>query len=458
MVSRAHRRELDARLIVFGVLGLLSGAGVFWVASNPVARQAEIPSPPVILLVGWSFIGSGLLSWRARPDNWLGPVMVLTGFAWFARVLAEGNGSVLFTVGQAFQVLYLAGFLYLIMSFPTGRLQTSLDRTLIIVTLGLVTVVQLAWMLFDDTRATCDLCSANLLEVARNDALSNALLQFQRIAGVVVIAVATGLLAVRLVRASRPQRRAVVPVLLAGIVAITVFAVFIVADAVGAPHKDIYGRIAGYTLAIVPVAVLVAFLQRQLARGAVAGLVVELGEPRAAVGLTEALSRALGDPSLSVGYWFPGESRYVDGDGKPIELPQPGGGRMSTVVERGGQPVAVLIHDPALQDNAELVESVCAAAGPGARPAGVAGAPGRGHRGGTPTDRARPARRDAAAAGVDCHVSRAAGAEDADGRVAGQAHRPRGTRVADRRARRAEGADPGHPSHDPHRTGAADRA
>jgi len=363
VVSRAHRRELDARLIVFGVLGLLSGAGVFWVASNPVARQAEIPSPPVILLVGWSFIGSGLLSWRARPDNWLGPVMVLTGFAWFARVLAEGNGSVLFTVGQAFQVLYLAGFLYLIMSFPTGRLQTSLDRTLIIVTLGLVTVVQLAWMLFDDTRATCDLCSANLLEVARNDALSNALLQFQRIAGVVVIAVATGLLAVRLVRASRPQRRAVVPVLLAGIVAITVFAVFIVADAVGAPHKDIYGRIAGYTLAIVPVAVLVAFLQRQLARGAVAGLVVELGEPRAAVGLTEALSRALGDPSLSVGYWFPGESRYVDGDGKPIELPQPGGGRMSTVVERGGQPVAVLIHDPALQDNAELVESVCAAAG-----------------------------------------------------------------------------------------------
>ena len=36
---------------------------------------------------------------------------------------------------------------------------------------------------------------------------------------------------------------------------------------------------------------------------------------------------------------------------------------MSTVIERGGQPVAVLIHDPALQDNAELVDSVCAAAG-----------------------------------------------------------------------------------------------
>jgi signal transduction histidine kinase len=363
VVNRAQRRQLNASLIALGVLGLLSGAGVFWVASNAVVHQAEIPSPPVILLVGWSFIGSGLLSWRARPDNRLGPVMILTGFAWFARVLAEGSGPVLFTFGEAFQVLYLAGFLYLILSFPTGRLQAALDRALIIVTLGLVTVVQLAWMLFADTQATCDLCSANLLEVARNDALSTALLQFQRIAGVAVIVVATGLLAVRLVRASRPQRRAVVPVLVAGIVAITVFAVFIVAAVVSAPHRDLYGRVAGYTLAIVPVAVLFAFLQRQLARGAVAGLVVELGEPRAAEGLAAALSRALGDPSLSVGYWFPAESRYVDYDGKPVDLPEPGSERMATVVERGGQPVAVLIHDPALQENAELIESVCAAAG-----------------------------------------------------------------------------------------------
>jgi signal transduction histidine kinase len=197
--------------------------------------------------------------------------------------------------------------------------------------------------------------------VIRDDALVNALVQFQRIAGLAVIVVTVGLLAVRLVRASRPQRRAVIPVLLAAIVAFTAFAVSVAADALGA-HKEVFGHVAGYTFAVMPVAVLVAFLQRQLARGAVAGLVVELGEPRAAEGLAAALSRALGDPSLSVGYWFPAEFRYVDGDGKPIELPEPGGGRMSTVVERAGQRVAVLIHDPALQDNAELIESVCAAA------------------------------------------------------------------------------------------------
>jgi signal transduction histidine kinase len=35
---------------------------------------------------------------------------------------------------------------------------------------------------------------------------------------------------------------------------------------------------------------------------------------------------------------------------------------MTTVVERGSQPIAALIHDPALEENTELIDSVCAAA------------------------------------------------------------------------------------------------
>ena len=361
--DRAERRGMNAWLIALGILGLLSGVGAFWVASHATLHQSKIPSPALALLVGWSLLGCGLLSWQARPDNRLGPVMVLTGFAWFASVLQEGNGPAVATIGGVFSVLYLAGFLYLGLSFPSGRLPTVLDRALMVAAIGLVTVVQLTWLLVFDPRSGCDRCSANLLVVHRDDALANWLVQFQRIAGLAVIVVTVGLLAVRLVRASRPQRRAVIPVLLAGIVALTALAASVAADAMGAAHRDVYGRVAGYAFAVVPVAVLVAFLQRRLARGAVAGLVVELGEPRAAVGLAEALSRALGDPSLLVAYWFPAESRYVDSDGKPVELPQPGCDRMATVVERAGQPVAVLIHDPALQHNAELVESVCAAAG-----------------------------------------------------------------------------------------------
>src|SRR5262249_5641739 len=117
------RRDMDAKLIALGVAGLLAGAGAFYVARTAVRQQSYVPDAPVAILVGWSCIGSGLFSWRVRPENRLGPVMVITGFAWFASVLQEARGSVLFTVGEAFQNLYLVGFLYLILTFPSGRLQ-----------------------------------------------------------------------------------------------------------------------------------------------------------------------------------------------------------------------------------------------------------------------------------------------------------------------------------------------
>jgi signal transduction histidine kinase len=126
------------------------------------------------------------------------------------------------------------------------------------------------------------------------------------------------------------------------------------------------GRAAWFVAAAIPVAVLLVFIQRRLAQSAVAGLVVELGAPGvpgAAVDLRAALSRALGDPSLALAYWYPAESRYVDSGGRPVELPEAGAARGSTVIERDGQPVAALIHDPALEYNPGLVDSVCAAAG-----------------------------------------------------------------------------------------------
>ena len=71
---------------------------------------------------------------------------------------------------MAFQVLYLTGFLYLILSFPSGRLQTALDRTLVVGAFGLATVVQVAVLLVADARAVmCARCGPNLLEIHRDD-------------------------------------------------------------------------------------------------------------------------------------------------------------------------------------------------------------------------------------------------------------------------------------------------
>ena len=45
------------------------------------------------------------------------------------------------------------------------------------------------------------------------------------------------------------------------------------------------------------------------------GVIAGLAGPGAVADPRQALARALGDPSLALGYWFPAESRYADRDG-----------------------------------------------------------------------------------------------------------------------------------------------
>jgi signal transduction histidine kinase len=90
-------------------------------------------------------------------------------------------------------------------------------------------------------------------------------------------------------------------------------------------------------------------------QGAVTGLVVDLGEPAAGGVLRARLTRALGDPTVVVGYWLPGQGRYVDEAGQPVALPAVDAGRAFTPVEENDQPVAVIVHDPAVLDDPALL-------------------------------------------------------------------------------------------------------
>jgi signal transduction histidine kinase len=78
--------------------------------------------------------------------------------------------------------------------------------------------------------------------------------------------------------------------------------------------------------------------------------------------LRGALARVLRDPSLSLVYWLPEFRSYADDDGRAVELPDPGGDRAMTVIDRGGEPVAALLHDPSLKEEPELLEAVTAGA------------------------------------------------------------------------------------------------
>ena len=90
----------------------------------------------------------------------------------------------------------------------------------------------------------------------------------------------------------------------------------------------------------------------------VTGLVIDLGA-RTGI-LTDAVARALDDPGLTIGYWVPEQSRFVDESGRILDEKHPGAGRLVTPITTAGQPTAVLIHDQNVLNEPDLLDAVAA--------------------------------------------------------------------------------------------------
>src|SRR4030095_14720791 len=131
----------------------------------------------------------------------------------------------------ALEDIYLVGFVYLVLSFPTGRLRSRLDVVLIASAVALSTVVEVAWLLFADSQTViCTDCPDNAFEVLRNDGLGQGILQGQRVIGLGLSRFTLGLLMSRWRRATAAQRRAVAPVLWTGGAMFGALAISIVND------------------------------------------------------------------------------------------------------------------------------------------------------------------------------------------------------------------------------------
>src|SRR5438132_9130660 len=109
---------------------------------------------------------------------------------------------------------------------------------------------------------------------------------------------------------------------------------------------------------IVPVGFIDAQFRTERRHAAAGRLVIELGQMDAPGELEQQLRRVLRDPRLAVLHWSEGAGSYVDGAGRTVALPPDGQGRAVTLLERGGRPMAALVHDPAVLGDPDLTETV----------------------------------------------------------------------------------------------------
>jgi signal transduction histidine kinase len=342
---------LEVKRIAPAVVAAALAAGIAVSVAVFTSATADHPVRTGLftLVIGLSFVGAGLVARSRRPENRTGSVMVATGFLWFIAQLGYSDRHLLNTVGTATELLFVIGFAYLLLSFPDGRLHSRLERVLIGIGVFDVAVLQVTWMLFDGD-------PDNLLAVTDSNDVEVAIVNAQRALGA-SLSIATAVLVFRRWRrATGPLRRAAEPVLWAGAASFVALAVSAVNDILDQPLGDVEW-LWWLIFATVPYAFLAGLLRVQMARGAVAQLVLELGEASRPGRVRDALARALGDPELRLAFWVPERNGFVDAAGRPAQLSAD-----ATIVERGGRRIAALEHDPALEEQPELLESVSAAA------------------------------------------------------------------------------------------------
>ena len=76
-------------------------------------------------------IAVGLYAWHRRPDERFGPLLVAAGFGWFLTTLAESDDSLVYSIGRVSGWVVEIGLVWLILSFPSGRLTGRVDRMLV---------------------------------------------------------------------------------------------------------------------------------------------------------------------------------------------------------------------------------------------------------------------------------------------------------------------------------------
>ena len=323
------------------------------------------------LVPGLAFLVCGQIAWQRRPGNRVGPLMVAIAFAWYVGTYGAIAEPAISETAHAFQGYYDALLAWLILAYPSGRLATRSSRAVVGALFGVLavrTVFRIAIIRptteYGDLTdpAVADRYVSDVTLRADGDAVFSTI--------IAILAIAVVVLVIDRWRAQTAAgRRVAGPILLGGLA----FAIGIVVEyATGfVPTTNIFDRFAiddlgqyltVVTATLVPIGFLVGLTRARIARGGVADLVLQLGAKPDQPTLREVLAKTLGDPSLEVAYAVPGTADFVDRDGRTLEIPAASDPeRAVTKLERDGHTVALLIHDPALMEQPELLGSVSAA-------------------------------------------------------------------------------------------------
>ncbi len=318
----------------------------------------------LFVMVGFAFVATGITAWRARPYDNTGRLTVIAGLLWLARGFSFSDNSLAFTIGWMLTVAYFAVLIQVVLGFPLGRLRRSWERWFVGGCYVYYIGSAMCELLFADPGLEgIESAPGNLLLIRDDPEVFAAI---QGVFGLVDVSIGlfvAGVLVVRWRAGTPAYRSAFAPLWLAGVIGTAIAVVLYVINAKSPDALTPWGMYLAYpATALSPLAVVVGLWRYRVARSAVSDVMVEVGSAPLGEGFTNALRRALRDPSLVLWSWSPERGRYLDADGKPQKMPDEDAPSAVTVLERDGVAVGALVHDRSLRDQPQLLAAVRSAA------------------------------------------------------------------------------------------------
>ena len=358
-------------LIAAGTGGLLLSGLAFAVVlmSDQPGNRPLIALGRFLVIAVPIAVGSWL--WSQAQYQRFGRLLVLAGYVSFVAALAESSDSVLYSIGRIGYWVTETVVIFLILSFPSGRLKTIPERVLVgamvVFTAVLFAPVALIAESFPPpaAAASCGMdCPANAFFVLSSEpAFVEGWIRPVRANLATSVYLATAVLLVLRIRAaSYLMRKTLAPVTVVAITrCLAWFVVVVVMRDLGlfTAGRPVVTWIFFLALPVLVLAFLIGVLQRRLYAGAALQRLARRLQDDPKVDLPAVIGDAIADPSLEVAYWTPGlRGPWVDENGRRVTLPDKDSARSTTEVRGRDGPVALLIHDRALDDQEEFLGAV----------------------------------------------------------------------------------------------------
>jgi class 3 adenylate cyclase len=324
--------------------------------------------------IGLVYLAAGGIAWHRRPDNAVGPLLVAIGWASFIPEFQAAPMPAVASLAFATRRIGYVLLAYLLLAYPSGRLGSRRHRWAIALVATDAAVQMAARLLFAeripaqlrhiDRIAAIGCDCANPFAMAAPPGWLEAVELWTAFLSAALGLLVFALVLARLARASVPMRRVLWPVLFGAVVGLGVFAFNVLSLKLPALQTPLAGVLAWLLTAarvMVPIGFLIGLLRMKMDKAAVANLVVGLQGGGSADSLERSIAQALHDPRVRLGYWSAAAKGYLDGAGRPLELPHPGSGLSLVRVERNDEPLGAIVHDSALDEDKALLDAVSAA-------------------------------------------------------------------------------------------------